>query len=250
MASASRPRATSTVRCVGIVAALPIEARALGHARPRPDGLATLVDDALLAVSGMGAPAAAIGARALIAAGADALVSFGLAGGLDPALVPGTILIPREVMDADGACLTTDAAWRARLAEELDRYRPIPHGKLLTNPRALGSTTEKADTFRRTGAAAVDMESSGIAQAAVAHGLPFIVLRVIVDGASDVLPQALADSADAGGRLRWGHLLARLAVAPADVVALLRLAGRYAAARRSLRAAASCGVLTSLTRTP
>ncbi|MBV9758454.1 MAG: hypothetical protein JO047_15510, partial [Alphaproteobacteria bacterium] len=54
----------------------------------------------------LGRPAAgggnAIGAeqaaRRLIDAGVRALLSFGLAGGLDPALRPGALLIPREVL--------------------------------------------------------------------------------------------------------------------------------------------------------
>ena len=117
MALASRPHSTAAARRVGIVAALPVEARALGPARARPDGLSTLVDDTLVAVSGMGAAAATARANALVAAGADALVSFGLAGGLDPALAPGAILVPREVIADDGAALPTDAAWCAQVAQ-------------------------------------------------------------------------------------------------------------------------------------
>jgi hopanoid-associated phosphorylase len=238
------------VRRVGIVAALPVEARALGTARTRPDGLATLADDTLVAVSGMGVLGAAARANALVAAGAEALVSFGLAGGLDPALAPGAILIPREVIADDGTALATDVAWCAQLAQALARHRPVVHGRLLTSPRALGSVSEKADAFRRTGAAAVDMESSGVARVAEAHRLPFIVLRVIVDGASDALPRALALIADSGGPLRWGRLIGHLAFAPQEVLALLRLAGRYGTARRALRAAASSGALSALARTP
>ena len=232
MALASRPHSTAAARRVGIVAALPVEARALGPARARPDGLSTLVDDTL------------------VAAGADALVSFGLAGGLDPALAPGAILVPREVIADDGAALPTDAAWCAQVAQALAPHRPILYGRLLTSPRALGSVSEKADAFRRTGASAVDMESSGVARVAEAHRLPFVVLRVIVDGASDVLPPALALIADSGGPLRWGRLIGHLALAPHDVLALVRLAGRYGTARRALRAAAGSGALSAPPRTP
>src|SRR6266403_1699369 len=76
---------------VGVVAALDAEARTLGPAVRRDDGLFFLSDGALLAVSGMGAALAAIAARNLIDAGAAALISFGLAGGLDPLLSAGTV---------------------------------------------------------------------------------------------------------------------------------------------------------------
>jgi adenosylhomocysteine nucleosidase len=234
------------VHHVGIVVALPVEARALGRARPRPDGLAALANDALLAVSGMGARAAAARAASLVSAGADALVSFGLAGGLDPALAPGAILLPGEVLPADGASLTTTPAWREQIARALEAHRPFVHGRLLTSSRVLGTVAEKAEAFRRTSAAAVDMESFGVAQVAEAHRLPFVAVRVIVDGATDPLPRVLSGSAGPDGQLRWSRLVARLALAPADVPALVRLARRYRTARLALRAVAESGALTAL----
>ncbi|MFZ1904034.1 MAG: hypothetical protein WAU56_01440, partial [Steroidobacteraceae bacterium] len=66
------------------MAALAAEARLLGPARPH-GAVRALADGTLVVVSGMGPSAAADGARRLIGAGATALVSFGVAGGLDPA---------------------------------------------------------------------------------------------------------------------------------------------------------------------
>ena len=68
---------------VGVVAALEAEARTLGPALRRQNGLAYLGDGAMLAVSGMGGALAAAAARRLVDAGASGLMSFGLAGGLD-----------------------------------------------------------------------------------------------------------------------------------------------------------------------
>ena len=60
--------------------------------------------------AGGGTPAgAAAAARALIEEGATALVSFGLAGGLDPELRPGRVLIPSIIL-ADGETWRTDRA--------------------------------------------------------------------------------------------------------------------------------------------
>ncbi|MGH8201914.1 MAG: purine and other phosphorylase-like protein, family 1, partial [Steroidobacteraceae bacterium] len=78
---------------IGIVSALAAEARTLG---PTAHGaeLRRLTDGALLAVSGIGENAAAAAARRLVLAGAGALASFGMAGGLDPALICGAVLLP------------------------------------------------------------------------------------------------------------------------------------------------------------
>ena len=85
----------------GVVAALGAEARTLGRPVRRSDGLFAAGDGILMAVSGMGCPAAAAAARRLLDAGATALVSWGMAGGLDPKLTAGTICLPRSVVTVD-----------------------------------------------------------------------------------------------------------------------------------------------------
>ena len=226
---------------VGIVSALAAEARHLGPATQRRGALASLADGTLLAVSGIGSNAAARGARALIDAGATALISWGMAGGLDPALAAGTIFLPSEVISRDGAAHMTARYWRERLGAALSAHRPVARGKLLTSPRALGSIADKAAAFRDTGAAAVDMESLAVAEVARSRQLPFIAVRVIVDTAADTLPRAVMAAACSSGRLPIGRLLASLARSPADLAALIRLLSRYRAARRSLGAVAHAG---------
>src|SRR5579871_5227035 len=99
----SRAPRTLALSTLGVVAALNAEARTLGPAMPRSDGLSLLGDGALLAVSGMGGALAAGAARRLLEAGAAALMSFGLAGGLDPALGAGAVVLPREIVSRGGA---------------------------------------------------------------------------------------------------------------------------------------------------
>ena len=50
---------------------------------------------------GTAAGAEAAARRAVVAAGATALVSFGLAGGLDPGLRPGALVVPTAVLCGD-----------------------------------------------------------------------------------------------------------------------------------------------------
>jgi adenosylhomocysteine nucleosidase len=232
-----------TLNVVGIVCALAAEARHLGPTTQRREPLASLADGTLLAVSGMGGGAAALGARALIDAGATALTSFGLAGGLDPALAAGAIFLPSEVMALNGPSIATARHWRERLSAAVAAHRPVADGKLLSSPRAIGTVAEKAALFRETGAAAVDMESLAVAEVASTHQLPFIAVRVIVDGAGDVLPRAVAAAADSAGHLQLWRLIGALARSPADLAPLIRLARRYRAASRSLAVVARAGSL-------
>lgn len=225
---------------MGIVAALEAEARTLGPAVRRQDGLRSLGDGALLAVSGMGAAFAAPAARRLVEAGASALMSFGLAGGLDPALRAGCVVLPDEIISRDGARLETSADWRRHLGLALIELRPAATVKLLASVRPIDTLADKAAAFRETGAVAVDMESLAVAQVAAAHGLPFIAVRVIVDSALDLVPRAVV-AASRGGQLRVLPLLGGLIAAPQDILDLIRLARRYRAAMRSLAAIVRAG---------
>src|SRR6202008_4630489 len=108
-------------------------------------------------------------------------------------------------------------------------------------PRAVGSLADKASLLRETGAVAVGMESAAIGEVARAHQLPFIAVRVIVDGAADALPRAVTAAADGEGHLHIWRLLGALARTPGELGPLLRLAGRYRAANRSLAVVARAG---------
>jgi hypothetical protein len=86
------------------------------------------------------------------------------------------------------------------------------------------------------------MESSAVAAIAADHGIPFIAIRVIVDTAADELPQAAVEAMQSG-RVRISRLILGIVRRPRDVAALMRLADRYRAAKRSLTEVARTGVL-------
>jgi len=228
---------------VGIVCALAAEARHLGPMTRTRAPLSRLADGTLLCVSGMGSAAAELGARALLEAGATALASWGMAGGLDPSLTAGTILLPNTVIGIDGNAIATARQWCERLGAALSALHPVARGDLLSSTRAIGSIAQKAALYRETGAAAVDMESLAVATVARTSHLPFIAVRVIVDGAGDVLPRAVTAAADSAGHLQLWRLIGALARSPADLAPLIRLARRYRAASRSLAAVARVGSL-------
>jgi adenosylhomocysteine nucleosidase len=197
--------------------------------------LAWCSDGALLAVSGIGRDAAEAATRALVESGVSALMTFGMAGGLDPALEAGSVVLPCELIAADGTRFVASRSWRERVAAAVSPLRAVTEGNLLTSARAIDTPTEKTAAFRATGAAAVDMESAAVAAIACNHNLPFIAVRVIVDTAADKLPRAVVNASRAG-KVHIGRLIAGLVVAPGEIAALIRLAQRYRIAMRSLRA--------------
>jgi adenosylhomocysteine nucleosidase len=200
---------------LGIVVGLAAEARLA-----RPLGEAAI---------GGGLPAGAeAAAERLVARGADALLSFGLCGGLHPALPPGTLLVPREVRDG-AARFATDAA----LAERLGGWSA---DILLAERTVVAAASEKARLFAATRAAAVDLESGAVARVAARHGLPFAVLRAVCDPAERDLPPTVLVALDQAGTIAMWRVLARVAANPGQVPALLRLASDAATARRALLA--------------
>src|SRR5690606_23414362 len=149
------------------------------------------------------------------------------AGGLDPALAPGAVVVPNAVL-ADGACFPCAAGWAAAVrAAALDAGLAVADsGTLLGVAAPLATPTAKAHAYAEAGAVAADMESGAIAAAAAIAGVPFIAVRVVVDAGGDALPAQAERWIDACGNLR---LLAALgaALAPADWPRLVVLARRY-----------------------
>lgn len=229
----------------GVVAALSVEARTLGSLTRRRDGLWSAHDGALVAVSGMGCTAAGLAARALIDSGAGGLVSWGMAGGLDPHLQAGSICVPSAVLSRDGARFPTAERWRNALMAAIGARCPVVGGELLTSVVAIGDVAGKAAAFRETGALAVDMESLAVAQVAVACEVPFVAVRVIVDTAGDALPPAVM-AASRDGPVRISRLVLGVARSPLQFAAVLRLAHRYRTATRALVTVARSGALAPL----
>jgi hypothetical protein len=188
----------------------------------------------------MGQQAARDGALALIEAGASALVSFGVAGGLAPGLRSGTLFCPSCVLDERSHDYLPDPAWRALLMARLGaaRLSLVENGNLLSLPAPLLTVAEKGAMRERHQALAVDMESAAIAAVATEHRMPFIVLRAIVDERDDNVPAELQASVDAWGRPMAARLLATLLRHPRLLAQLPGLATRMEKATRALRAAA------------
>lgn len=173
--------------------------------------------------------------------GAEVVVSFGLCGGLDPALRPGALLLPAWVNDTNGGRFATDDTLRARLSVALAETRPpLSAADMFGADAPVRSVGEKHDLAARYQAGAVDMESHGVLRAAHEAGIPALVLRAVADPADRSVPRAALAGADERGNLRPLAVAGALARRPWEVPAVVRLAGDAQRANAALAEAALC----------
>ena len=185
--------------------------------------------------------------RALLAASRRlpfrAAWSLGFAGGLADGLRAGDLVCPGVVIKddgQDGRAFDVDPAHAAVVAALAAARIPLSGGSLLSVDSPLHTPEAKRAAHQRTGAVAVDMEAAGVAQAAEGLGIPWLVIKSVVDAVDEPLPGFLFSCTTPRGDLRWGGALWNLA-AGGRRRALRRLAraSRLAAAalRRGLQAA-------------
>ncbi len=186
--------------------------------------------------AGMGGAGAAAAANELAGLGVRGVMSFGVAGGLDPALKAGTVVVPETVLTGDGTVWPTDAAWRAEVVREIGSKLDIAGGALLADAGLLDTAAAKQTAWRDTGAGAADMESAAIAAAAQAAGLRFLVVRAVADEARTALPPAAAAMGEAG-ELRLGAVLGSILRQPTQLPSLISLGAKTRAANRALEEA-------------
>ncbi|OAN51356.1 nucleoside phosphorylase [Paramagnetospirillum marisnigri] len=170
-------------------------------------------------------------AQALLDQGAHALISIGIAGGLDPALEPGAVVVGSGV-HVDGAVVACDGAWASRLLSVIPFSRA---GLVFGADRVIGGTEAKHRLFTDHGAVIVDMESGAVARVAARAGIPLAVLRTVADPASRSLPRAAMAALDEDGNPRIGAVLAGLARRPWELAGLIRVGLDSRAALSALR---------------
>jgi adenosylhomocysteine nucleosidase len=164
-------------------------------------------------------------------AGVSGLISIGVAGGLSPELRPGDVVVASSVITA-GRTSQTCRDWSRSILNAIpDAY----HKPVFASDTTITSVLEKKALWNATRAAAVDMESGLTAEIAAQYGLPFAVLRVVLDPAHRAIPpSALAGARDDGETDPWAVVKA-LARRPGDLPGLLRLAADTRKASEALQ---------------
>jgi len=219
------------VVCLGVITGLASESKCLKPSRAG-GGL-------MVRCAGASSARAAVHARALVGEGCAALLSFGVAGGLDPALQPGTVIAATTVFGAGGQRWDGDEAWRERLIKAVADGPDIVSASIAGTDRALLSAAEKDDVHRSTGAAGVDMESHSVAEVADAAGVPFLAIRAVADPQGRSIPQWLSDTIGDDGRPVFTAVIGGWARRPWETPTLFRLASDTGTALAALRRVAA-----------
>ena len=205
---------------IGVVTGLAAESRLISDHRGLPAGVRVYC---------AGADSARAGEQAalLVAEGAAALISFGIAGALDPALASGDLVLAHSVLAPEGQRYAVDETWRFDVAESLpDQAATLRQGMILGSTETLLTTDQKAAAFGASGCLAVDMESHAVAAVAARYGIPFLALRAIADTADTPLPAFVAGAVKANGETAILRAMGALAARPWQLPAALRLSRR------------------------
>jgi adenosylhomocysteine nucleosidase len=206
------------------------EASCLGAAAENSD-----LDRPLIYCAGASADRALEGARQLVESGVAGLVSFGIAGGLDPGLAVGDLVVADAVIDPDGRSFATASSWCQAIRSALGDTFPVRTGPLAGAGDVIAAPADKARLFQATQAIAVDMESHAVATAAEEAGLPFLILRAVADPAHRAIPQSARVGLAPDGGTRPFAVIGKLLVRPWEAPAVWMLARDNRAALDSLR---------------
>jgi len=163
------------------------------------------------------------------------VVSFGVAGGLDPTLKSGDVVMATEVLAGDAKWLA-DLAFNEDLIEGTGRKRRrIVRGRLAGAEQLIVARQHKEALHLETGAAAVDMESHIAAAYAAEAGLPFAAIRVVSDPAHRALPSLARAAIKPNGGIDLRKVFGSIARNPLTLRELVSTGLDFSRALRSLR---------------
>jgi adenosylhomocysteine nucleosidase len=159
-----------------------------------------------------------------------ALVGIGAAGALTASLAPSDVVASARLIDGSLSVPAPDPLLLSRATAA--GARPAT---LVTVRRPAATAAAKKELSRDAGElAAVDMESSGWASAASGDGVPFVVVRAILDAADEELPAYLAECVGPEGGLRRAAVVARALAHPSTLPTLVWMHRRLAACAERL----------------
>ena len=171
--------------------------------------------------------------RDLLNNGCQALLSFGMAGGLRVDLEPGAMIIASKVVGPVGQAYETSKPWLEGVRESLGEEATT--AIIAGSDKVIATPADKRNLAVKWDAALVDMESHAVATAAEEAGIPFLAIRAVADPADRAIPAWVTGKISENGRPSYGAILAGLAIHPWELPGLLRLKSDSNRALRSLR---------------
>ncbi len=210
----------------------------LGHAKkPAPRNSSAPI----LVVTGLSREAACLGGDGVtpLCSGADvgllraalleraeaefsAVVSFGLAGGLDPAPRPGDAVVGTMAVSGGERFETHPALRKVLLDGFFGAGLKALEGAVAGVDAPVLTVAGKAALRAQSGAVAVDMESHIAGAFARRRGLPFAIVRAIGDPAARALPPLATRAIRPDGGVDVAGVLRQLAREPAQLGDLIR----------------------------
>lgn len=169
----------------------------------------------------------------------ELVIGTGVAGALSRGLRPGDIVVANRVLKS-----REDSAHPEHVLEigpeELEHCEHVLReaglsfstGAILTTGRVVPDATAKRLAKEQSGAIAVDMESAGIAYEAASRGIPFVVVRTVMDSVEDEV--FAAEVADEQGRVKALAATNYLVRNPGALMKLPRMLFNLTLAARSL----------------
>jgi hopanoid-associated phosphorylase len=181
--------------------------------------IARRVDGALVACAGARPQKARWLARELIKKGATRLMSFGIAGGLEPGLPIGSLVVGSQVSSTDGTW-SCDDDWINKLSHTL----PEGHcGGVWGSEILIPTATEKSALYHKSHCLIVDMESHAAAQIAVEAKMPFVVLRAVCDTSDMDVPPIVMAAIKEDGSINYAKAIGHILRHPSQIAGLLHV---------------------------
>jgi adenosylhomocysteine nucleosidase len=163
------------------------------------------------------------------------IVSFGVAGGLNPALKSGDIIIASEIVAAGHRWTTAPELTETMTALPAKGRRSVVSGVLVGVEEVVTGQLGKSALRATTGADAVDMESHIAARYAEENGLPFAAIRVISDPAHRALPEIATSAILPNGNVDKWKVIRNVARNPRAIPQLMSTARDFNRAIAGLR---------------
>ena len=177
--------------------------------------------------------------------GPDFIVSAGFAGGVHPDVRLGDLFICDRLIAVEGPA----ALWRLdtlkerppmdlshleRLTDGEHAYQEYARCGCLSVSEFVPSSSMKAWIGTTFGVSIIDMESYWVSKIAVAHDIPHLVVRSVLDTAKETLPAFVGDTVRGEIVRRWVRAVKYMVSRPTEAPSLIRLATQVKVAGKSL----------------
>jgi hopanoid-associated phosphorylase len=170
-------------------------------------------------------------AQELVKKGVKRIVSFGVAGALQPGLAIGTLVVGTHVASPNGMW-PCDEGWSNALAS---KFPQAQKGGVWGSETLVPTAASKKMLYKQSGCMIVDMESQCAAEAAEAAKIPLAVVRAVCDTSAMNVPPAIMAAITEDGRVEISRAMRHILTHPMEIPGLFHVMRGINRALASLR---------------